>query len=63
VGKTRLAAELAHGQVARRVDGVWLVDLASGPETPDGAAETARALGLSASVRGGRGGGPVYPGS
>jgi predicted ATPase/DNA-binding CsgD family transcriptional regulator len=44
VGKTRLALELARRQVARRRDGVWLVDLASGLETPDVAAETARAL-------------------
>jgi predicted ATPase/DNA-binding CsgD family transcriptional regulator len=44
VGKTRLALELAHRQIARRVGGVWLVDLASGPETPDVAAETARML-------------------
>jgi predicted ATPase/DNA-binding CsgD family transcriptional regulator len=44
VGKTRLALELAHRQVARRVGGVWLVDLASGPETPDVPAETARVL-------------------
>ena len=44
VGKTRLALELARRQIARRVGGVWLVDLASGPETPDVAAETARML-------------------
>jgi non-specific serine/threonine protein kinase len=44
VGKTRLALALAHRQVARRPGGVWLVDLASGPETPDVAAETARVL-------------------
>jgi non-specific serine/threonine protein kinase len=44
VGKTRLALALAHRQVARRADGAWLVDLASGPETPDVAAETARVL-------------------
>jgi predicted ATPase/DNA-binding CsgD family transcriptional regulator len=44
VGKTRLALALARGQIARRTDGVWLVDLASRPETPDVAAETARVL-------------------
>jgi len=44
VGKTRLALELAHGQLAKRADGVWLVDLASGPETPDVAGETAKVL-------------------
>lgn len=44
VGKTRLALELARRQAARRADGVWLVDLASGPDTPDVAAETARML-------------------
>jgi predicted ATPase/DNA-binding CsgD family transcriptional regulator len=44
VGKTRLALELARRQIARRAGGVWLVDLASGPETPDVAAETARIL-------------------
>ena len=27
VGKTRLAIELARGQIGRRADGVWLVDL------------------------------------
>lgn len=42
VGKTRLALEIARRQTARRTDGVWLVDLASGPDTPDVAAETAR---------------------
>jgi predicted ATPase/DNA-binding CsgD family transcriptional regulator len=46
VGKTRLALEFAHRQVGRRADGVWLVDLASGPEAPDVPAETARSLGL-----------------
>ncbi len=46
VGKTRLALALAHRQIARRPDGVWLVDLALGPETPDVAAETARVLGV-----------------
>jgi predicted ATPase len=44
VGKTRLALELAHRQVARRPRGVWMVDLSSGPDEPDVAAETARAL-------------------
>jgi predicted ATPase/DNA-binding CsgD family transcriptional regulator len=44
VGKTRLALALAHRQLARRADGVWLVDLAAGPATPDVAAETARIL-------------------
>jgi non-specific serine/threonine protein kinase len=44
VGKTRLALELARRQIGRRSDGVWLVDLASGPEAPDVAAETARTL-------------------
>ena len=44
VGKTRLALELARRQVGRRTDGVWLVDLASGPQAPDVAAETARTL-------------------
>ncbi|MDX6666954.1 MAG: hypothetical protein QOK04_334, partial [Solirubrobacteraceae bacterium] len=44
VGKTRLALALADRQIARRVDGVWLVDLALGPETPDVAAEAARVL-------------------
>jgi predicted ATPase/DNA-binding CsgD family transcriptional regulator len=51
VGKTRLALELARRQIARRPDGVWLVDLTAGPATPDVAAETARTLG----VRGPRG--------
>jgi predicted ATPase/DNA-binding CsgD family transcriptional regulator len=44
VGKTRLALEAARQQLPRRADGVWLVDLAAGPATPDVAAETARAL-------------------
>src|SRR5512132_1365108 len=44
VGKTRIALELAHRQIARRAGGVWLVDLAAGPETPGVAAETARML-------------------
>lgn len=44
VGKTRLALELASRQIGRRSDGVWLVDLASGLDVPDVAAETARML-------------------
>ena len=44
VGKTRLALALARRQITRRADGVWLVDLASGPGRPDVAAETARIL-------------------
>jgi predicted ATPase/DNA-binding CsgD family transcriptional regulator len=44
VGKTRLALELARAQSGRRPDGVWLVDLTAGGETPDVAAETARTL-------------------
>jgi predicted ATPase/DNA-binding CsgD family transcriptional regulator len=44
VGKTCLALELARRQIARRSGAVWLVDLTSGPETPDVAAETARVL-------------------
>ncbi|HUR84366.1 MAG TPA: LuxR C-terminal-related transcriptional regulator [Solirubrobacteraceae bacterium] len=44
VGKTRLALELAHTQLSRRPDGVWIVDLALGPDAPDVAAETARML-------------------
>lgn len=47
VGKTRLALALAHRQLVRRSNGVWLVDLALGVETPDVAAETARVLGVS----------------
>ena len=47
VGKTRLALELAHGQVTRHSDGAWLVELAAGTGTPDVAAETARALGVT----------------
>ena len=46
VGKTRLAVELARRQTGRSADGVWLVDLTAGPETPDVALETARTLGL-----------------
>jgi predicted ATPase/DNA-binding CsgD family transcriptional regulator len=49
VGKTRLALELARRQIARRADGAWLVDLASGPEKPDVAAETARMLDVRSS--------------
>src|SRR5262249_8303747 len=44
VGKTRLATELARRQIARRGDGVWLVDLTAGPVEPDPAAEGARTL-------------------
>lgn len=44
VGKTRLALALARRQIGRRADGVWLVNLAAGPATPDVAAETARVL-------------------
>jgi predicted ATPase/DNA-binding CsgD family transcriptional regulator len=46
VGKTRLALEVARCQLRRRRGGVWLVDLAAGPETPNVAAETARVLGV-----------------
>jgi predicted ATPase/DNA-binding CsgD family transcriptional regulator len=46
VGKTRLALEVAHRQIARRTDGVWLVDLTSAPKISDVAAETARVLGV-----------------
>jgi predicted ATPase len=48
VGKTRLALALARGQVARRANGVWLVDLALGPEAPVVAAEVARVLAVRA---------------
>lgn len=48
VGKTRMAVELARRESARRADGVWMVELAAGPELPDVAAEWARALGLRA---------------
>jgi len=44
VGKTRLALEAARRQLAQRAGDVWLVDLASGPEAPVVAAETARVL-------------------
>lgn len=46
VGKTRLAVEVARRQTARRLDGVWIVDLAAGSQTPAVATETARVLGL-----------------
>jgi non-specific serine/threonine protein kinase len=46
VGKTRLALALAHRQLGRRSDGVWLVDLTAVPDTPDVAVETARALSI-----------------
>src|SRR3954452_12783550 len=35
VGKTRVATEVARGQIGRRGDGVWLVDLTAGPAHPD----------------------------
>ncbi|MDQ4040705.1 MAG: NB-ARC domain-containing protein, partial [Actinomycetota bacterium] len=44
VGKTSLALAVAQRQLPRRRAGVWLVDLAAGPEAPDVAAETARTL-------------------
>jgi non-specific serine/threonine protein kinase len=47
VGKTRLALALAHRQIDRRSAGVWLVDLATGPELPDVAVEVARTVGVS----------------
>ena len=47
VGKTRLALALADRELARRSDGVWLVDLAVGAEKPEVATEVARGLGLS----------------
>jgi non-specific serine/threonine protein kinase len=47
VGKTRMAVELARGQIGRRAGGVWLVDLTAGPATgPGPAAELARTLGV-----------------
>jgi non-specific serine/threonine protein kinase len=52
VGKTRLALEVARRQASRRLDGVWLVDLVSGPEAPEVASETARVLGVR--TQGGR---------
>jgi predicted ATPase/DNA-binding CsgD family transcriptional regulator len=51
VGKTRLALALAHRQVRRRPDGVWLVDLTSGPGRPDVAAEAARVLEVGSASR------------
>src|SRR5829696_7694408 len=51
VGKTRLALALAHRELGRRPDGVWLVDLTAAPLTPDVAAETARALGIQSAPR------------
>ena len=48
-GKTRLAVELARGQIARRRHGVWLADLATGSDVPDVAAEVARTLGVGVS--------------
>jgi predicted ATPase/DNA-binding NarL/FixJ family response regulator len=51
VGKTRLALALAHRELGRRPDGVWLVDLTAAPLTPDVAAETARALGIQSARR------------
>jgi predicted ATPase/DNA-binding CsgD family transcriptional regulator len=48
VGKTSLATEVARRQLPRRLDGVWLVDLAAGPRTAQVATETARVLGLQA---------------
>ncbi len=50
VGKTRLALALAHRQLGRRSDGVWLIDLTAAPQTPDVAAETARALGIQSAT-------------
>ncbi len=47
VGKTRLALTLADRELGRRSAGVWLVDLASGSESPDVAGEVARTLELS----------------
>jgi predicted ATPase/DNA-binding CsgD family transcriptional regulator len=46
VGKTRTAIELGRGQAWQRVDGVWLVDLASLRRAEGVAAETARVLGI-----------------
>ena len=48
VGKTSVATEVARRQLPRRLDGVWLVDLAGGAGTPAVATETARVLGLQA---------------
>jgi predicted ATPase/DNA-binding CsgD family transcriptional regulator len=44
VGKTRLAVEFARRPIGRRADGVWLVDLTTGPSDPDPASEVARTL-------------------
>jgi predicted ATPase/DNA-binding NarL/FixJ family response regulator len=44
VGKTRLAVEIAHRQLPRRRDGVWIVDLTSSAGAADVPAETARTL-------------------
>ncbi len=52
VGKTRLALALADRELDRHSEGVWLVDLALGPEKPEVAGDVARALGLL-SPRGG----------
>jgi predicted ATPase len=46
VGKTRVATELARGQIGKRADGVWFVDLTAGPAEPDPAMELARTLGV-----------------
>ncbi|MGZ4217841.1 MAG: ATP-binding protein [Solirubrobacteraceae bacterium] len=48
VGKTRLALALAEREVGRRSAGVWLVDLAEGPEGTDVAREVARVLAVAA---------------
>lgn len=48
VGKTSLATEVSRRQLNRRIPGVWIVDLAAGPRTPEVATETARVLGLQA---------------
>jgi predicted ATPase len=48
VGKTSLALEVARRQIGQRADGVWLVDLATGPDMPDPAVETARVLAVQA---------------
>src|SRR5690349_9524410 len=47
VGKTRLALSVADREIDRQSDGVWLVDLALGPDRPEVATEVARVLGLS----------------
>ena len=44
VGKTTLALEVAHRQLARRGDGVWFVDLAASAGARDVASETARVM-------------------